>query len=407
MSVASRSWLEGPASRGDSSGPISEVRPLIIRFGAMGDMILLTGLMRALHRRFGSPCDVLSSGGWTEPLLRGNPDLGELRLIKSRKTPYPLSPEQWHLVSWLRQRPRGPIYICDAYAQDKIRWLLGRAGVSPADCVFYSGSMFAEVSHWFDVWKKFAGMSPENYSAYPGNPESYPRIPQLSVAADAQHAAQGFLDEHRIAAPVVLVQPGNKRTLKRGRLGALGDDKAWPTANWIELCGKLLLLRPDAHIVLCGVPSEQPLLSDIAAGSNSERVHALGEDLPIPRLLALMLRADSMISIDSGPAHAAAALGCPTVVLYGRNRPENWLPRGSPATPVAGLEAPPGRPRAVEEISVDRVVRAWRSLSQHLPLTSDIPDGATDHAYAGRFNIPGARPSRTNAVPFVPLKNKS
>lgn len=347
------------------------VRPLIIRFGAMGDMILLTGLMQALHRRFGLACDVLSSGSWTQPLLQGNPDLGELYLLKSRKRPYLLSPEQWRLVTWLRQRPCGPVYVCDHYSQDKLRWLLTQAGIDPADCLYVADSMFPDGTHWFDTWRMFSALSPSNYSDYPNAQEYYPSFPNLTVDAAAHADAQVFLDENELSGPLILLQPGNKRTLKRGRVGAIGDDKSWPTANWIGLCRALLATRPEARILLCGVPSEQPLLLDIAAGSGSERVHALGDRLPIPRLLALMARAHSLISIDTGPAHAAAALRCPTLVLYGRNMPENWLPRGPEYTPVIGLEAPTGHPRRVEEISVERVFSVWRSLADRRLASSD------------------------------------
>ena len=342
-----------------------KLRPLIIRFGAMGDMILLTGLMQALHHRFGLPCDVLSSGGWTRPLLQGNADLGELHLLKSRNRPYLLAPEQWRLVRWLRGRPRGPVYVCDLNSQDKLRWLLTRAGVDPADCLYFRNALFPADTHWFDMWKIFSALSPDHYPDYPDAEAHYPAFPKLVVDDAAQADAQAFLRENGLDGPLVLLQPGNKRTLKRGRLGLLADHKSWPTTNWIALCLALLAEWPQARIVLCGAPPEQGLLCDIAVGSGSNRVHALGDRLPIPRLLALMSRAHSLVSIDSGPAHAAAALGCPAVVLYGESKLEAWLPRGPANTPVIGLEAPAGRPRRVDEISIERVMVAWRSLAQH------------------------------------------
>ena len=51
-------------------------RPLIVRFGAMGDMVILTAAIRALHQRFGSPIDVACSGRWVRPLLEGQPGVG-------------------------------------------------------------------------------------------------------------------------------------------------------------------------------------------------------------------------------------------------------------------------------------------------------------------------------------------
>ena len=345
------------------------IRPLIVRFGAMGDMILLTGLIQALHRRYGLPCDVLSSGSWTRPLLQDNCDLGELFLVKSRNRPYLLAPEQWRLTAWLKQRQRGPVYVCDFHSQGKVRWLLNRAGLDASDCLYAHIPMFPEGMHWFDAWKIFSERSPANYCHYPSQEDGYPIFPKLIVNAAAQADAQAFLDDKHLTGPLVLLQPGNKRTFKRGRLGAMGDHKTWPSAHWIALCRFLMAELPDANLLLCGAPSEQPLLNEIALGSGSAggRVHAFGEQLPIPRLLALMTRAHSLISIDSGPAHAAAACHCPTVVLYGENDPGNWLPRGPASTPVIALQAPPGRPRRVEEISVDRVVEAWRALGNRLP----------------------------------------
>ena len=86
----------------------AERPPLVMRFGAFGDMVLLTVLLRQLHARFGKPVDVISSGPWTKPLLEGQPSLGRLFVIRSRRTPYWLSLDQRRLVAWLRERGAGP-----------------------------------------------------------------------------------------------------------------------------------------------------------------------------------------------------------------------------------------------------------------------------------------------------------
>ena len=57
---------------------------------------------------------------------------------------------------------------------------------------------------------------------------------------------------------------------------------------------------------------KQSVLEEIrVAAGNDPRMHNLGSELPIPRLLALIEDAHSMVSVDTGPAHAAAALGLP------------------------------------------------------------------------------------------------
>src|SRR6185369_6974262 len=102
-------------------------RLLVVRFGALGDMVLLTTMIRRLHQRFALPVDLVSSGSWTQPLLGGQPGIGEIIIIGSRRRPYLLSPDQHRLVHWLRTR--GPCPTWFAHPHDAGRELLRRGHV--------------------------------------------------------------------------------------------------------------------------------------------------------------------------------------------------------------------------------------------------------------------------------------
>ncbi len=339
--------------------------PLVIRFGAFGDMVLLTPLLRLLHRRYGQPCAVLGSGGWLEPLFAGHPDVRVTLKLASRKRPYWLDATQRQLVAMLRAQPPGPVYVCDDYSIDKIRWLLGHARIPRDHCVFANPDcMLREGEHWIDRWHHFGALTPAAFAeAPPAAAFDPPDAPCLLVhhadRADL-HAwlrTRGFDD-----APLVLLQPGNKRTLRRGRAGQLGDDKQWPLDHWVGLIHAVLARRPDAKIILCGTPPEAALLERIAAAAHSERVLAAGHELPLRRLLALAEHAVAMISIDTGPAQAAAALGCPLIVLYGAQPSSLWLPRSPTGSPVIALGGLPQRDR-VDEIALDEVIAALGTLA--------------------------------------------
>lgn len=139
----------------------SDAAPLVVRFGAFGDMVLLTPLLRQLHRRHGKPCRVLGSGAWLAPLLAGNPDVSEVLTVRSRKSPYWLDRSQQRLVGDLRMHPPGAVYVCDDYAIDKIRWLLARAGIAPERCVFANPDcLLGGDEHWIERWSRFGAMSP-------------------------------------------------------------------------------------------------------------------------------------------------------------------------------------------------------------------------------------------------------
>jgi heptosyltransferase-2/heptosyltransferase-3 len=86
-------------------------------------------------------------------------------------------------------------------------------------------------------------------------------------------------------------------------------------------------------------------------------------ELSLRQLLALSEAAHSMISVDTGPAHAAAALGLPLVVLFGAESQSVWLPRSSSGSAVLGLGGPPYS-RRVDEISLEQVYSAWSSLTR-------------------------------------------
>jgi heptosyltransferase-2/heptosyltransferase-3 len=81
--------------------------------------------------------------------------------------------------------------------------------------------------------------------------------------------------------------------------------------------------------------------------------------------------AHSMISVDTGPAHAAAALGLPLLVLYGAESPRQWLPRRPSGSPVVALGGPP-RSTRVDQITAEEVFEQWRALTQQ-PRTGAAP----------------------------------
>src|SRR3569833_2507672 len=121
-----------PSPRMSYMGSSHDRPPLVVRFGAFGDMVLVTILLRHLYERFGRRVDVISSGPWTGPLLEDQPWMGRLFVIRSRRTPFLLSLDQWHLVSWVRERGAGPTWYCDR--DDLGINLLARAGV-PGDYI--------------------------------------------------------------------------------------------------------------------------------------------------------------------------------------------------------------------------------------------------------------------------------
>src|ERR1700735_3441644 len=141
-------------------------RPLAVRCGAFGDMVLLTALIRVLYAEFRAPVDIVTSGPWSEPLLRGQPGVGEIFSMRSRKTPYWLSADQKRLVRHLRARGGGPTWYCDG--SDAARPLLARAGIPEEFIVDVKNHPLLPGEHATEQWRRLAQITPAAIAARAG-----------------------------------------------------------------------------------------------------------------------------------------------------------------------------------------------------------------------------------------------
>ena len=337
-------------------------RPLAVRFGAFGDMVLLTALIRVLYAEFGLPVDILTSGPWSEPLLRGQPGVGEIFSVRSRKTPYWLSVDQQRVVRQLRARGRGPTWFCDG--NDVGRLILTRAGIPDELIVHAKDHALLPGEHATEQWRRMAQIMPR---AYVGSnavdlsivlPGCY-----LEVSAAQRAALNDWLRARDLAGvPLILVQIGNKRTMRRGLKRLSPNNKYWPSERWAEVLRSVRAQHPGHAIVLLGTGPEYELNSQVAAQANITGLHNAADDLPIPHLIAMLERAVGLITVDSGPAHAAAAVGCPQVVLFGRAPPWLYRPWGTAGAQVQVLRGEiDGEPNMLG-IETRSVIAAWTNL---------------------------------------------
>lgn len=366
LRACSHACLDEPDRMNQATNP----RPLVVRFGALGDMVILTVLIRHLYARFGQPVDILASGGWVRPLLQDQPGVGNIYVIRSRNTPYWLSSEQREMVKVLRKRGAGPTWLAD-HDNRKTTWLLQRAGWTPAHWCHYQGLRDVPGPHFCDLFLRFAYRNPP---ALGGN--DLPLIAtdaygQLLVNDQQRQELDAWLTSRGLAnQQLILIQVGNKRTMRRGLRKRSSNSKYWPEANWTAVLRGLRELHPDHAILLLGVPQEAALNDDIMQLAGVDNIHNVANELPIPRLIALCAQAAGMISVDTGPAHAAAAAGCPVVALFGKSEPRTYLPKG-PGLASYAVTGMVGNERSMLGIEPPAVIQAWRELKKATPTTAN------------------------------------
>jgi ADP-heptose:LPS heptosyltransferase len=345
---------------GDAEVPCE--RPLVVRCGAFGDMVLVTALIRDLRARFGRDVDVVTSGPWSEPLLLGQSGVGEIYCVRSRKTPYWLSVDQHRVVRGLRQRGVGPTWFCDG--NDAARPMLRRAGIGEKFIVDAKDHPLLPGEHATEQWRRLARILP---AAVPPGGEAGPVAGPGGVyleVGDRQRAdLEAWLRARRLlSVPLIAVQVGNKRTMRRGLRRLAVNSKYWPNERWSQVLRHVHARNPAHTVVLLGTGPEHRLNEEIAALAGIDRLCNAADDLPITRLVALLARAEGLITVDSGPAHAAAAVGCPQVVLFGKASTSLYRPWGTAGAEVKVLTGQVGGEASMLGIGTSEVIAAWDTL---------------------------------------------
>jgi lipopolysaccharide heptosyltransferase II len=111
-------------------------------------------------------------------------------------------------------------------------------------------------------------------------------------------------------------------------VGAGTPAKSWPAEHWRELLGRMIV-EHAARVVLVGSRRDATFARRIMEGHDWPGVADWTGLLSLRETAALIEAADLFIGPDSGPAHLAAAVGTPAVVLFsGTNRVRQWRPWG-------------------------------------------------------------------------------
>jgi len=102
--------------------------------------------------------------------------------------------------------------------------------------------------------------------------------------------------------------------------------RAWSFERFQALVGMALETWPRAFIFLTGTENEREINEKMLERMGRERMTSLVGRCDLHQLAELLARLDLFVSSDTGPMHAAAAMGCPTVGLFGPNTPERFAP---------------------------------------------------------------------------------
>lgn len=145
-------------------------------------------------------------------------------------------------------------------------------------------------------------------------------ISPAAVESVNQHLTAAGLSDRQIA----LIHPA-----------AAFETKRWATENFARVA-EFVAERGLAPVAIAA-PHELGVIDTLL---NEASVHVLSLDLSLPEVTALAARSRLFVGNDSGIAHIAAAVGTPSVVVFGSSNVAHWRPWNRAKAEVVFEEMP-------------------------------------------------------------------
>jgi heptosyltransferase II len=330
---------------------------LIIKPGAMGDLLHLTPTIRGLRKRFPETrIDILVGNKASIDLFRYHPDINEV-LVYDRNGEHRSFSALLSL--WKKIRSRSYDLVINFQRSNLKTWFLTSAAL-PCRILVYHKTRKNVIHAVMDHLKTVEplGISPD------GN-----KLDLYLSADDRQHATALFESHDLNMRPVVAINPGASHPVNR-----------WSTAQFAALVDRVSN-ELNAAVIIVGGGGDTPMAQDIDRLSTSHPLLLTGTRTLL-QLGAVLEKSALLVSGDTGPMHMATAVRTPVIALFGAADPERTGPTGSGnrILRAAGLDCVPCRSRkcsnchhmeCMERITVEDVFETVREmLEQRKPCAS-------------------------------------
>ncbi len=354
---------------------------IIFRLDALGDLVLTTPLFRELRRNYPDTKITVVVQQAYRSSLDSNPYIDELLSLPSVRGPRVLKPAALLLSAllfyWreLRER-RFDVAISPRWDTDENLATLLCTLTTAGTRVGYSEHASVGKRHFNRGFDKAFDVCVD-----PG-PLRHEVERNLAVVealggtvVETQTEIQLMPSDREYADNELRAVPADSILVALG-IGAQSPGRRWPLDRYSAVIRELSK-QNAVHAVITCAPSEHKQAQQLA--------HALpisctiSDSADIRETCALLERCDLFIGNDTGAAHLAAAMHCPTIVISRHpksgdaahpNSPQRFAPWGNPGLvlqPERGIEGcttrcvQPG-PHCIEQISVGDVMLAAQTI---------------------------------------------
>lgn len=327
-------------------------RVLVIRLRSIGDTVLATPTLTVLRRFLpNAEIDILLED-WVAPLLDGFGEIDNVISVgrdgRSRaRTAIQLRRRSYDVVFDLHGGTTGTFFAAASGARYKVGYSHYR----------YSFLYNVVLSSSAEFWRRTVTHSAEQQLAlvgFTGIPVADRPRTGLTVMPNALAAVNDKISAKSGGSPpkeFALLHPA-----------AAFATKLWPEANFARIAD--FLGERGIATIAVAARSESEVLAKTSAAAN---VPILSFDgLSLPEITALASEAKLFVGNDSGIAHIAAAVGTPTVVIFGSSNRDHWRPwtdapneivfEDLPCQPCPGFECKVfGNPKCILSVHPEQV----------------------------------------------------
>jgi ADP-heptose:LPS heptosyltransferase len=269
-------------------------RVVVLRCGALGDLVCATSVIDALRAEYG---DTVSIDFVCTPaaatLFEYDTRVHQVFPLRQRHVPLWLSAQKQAIVGASKQQPYDLLINMESGRQ--FASLTAAINTRHKTGWFFSNPAPAAGSHLVDFCKAA-------YVEVVGDANRAAALPTIRGKPFDAVQQQFALPETYLA-----VSLGNSHRRKR-RI----NHRAWPRSNWAQLID---LLPSDLPVIAIGARGEEPLAAGFQSYPN--RIIDLTGHTSIAEMITIIAHAKGLIVTDTGTAHVAAAVNTPVVCLIG------------------------------------------------------------------------------------------
>lgn len=182
----------------------------------------------------------------------------------------------------------------------------------------------------------------------------------------AAHAGADIESEMLFAPSVTQHAPGGILRVGVCAGAEYGPAKRWPLERFAEAVNSTGAARPEIEWQLFGAPGEAGMGAKLSSMITARHVNLVGKT-DLSQLITALRQCHALLTNDTGTMHLAAALGVPTISIFGSTEPILTGPLGAghvvirhhvPCSPCFKRECPFGHYACMKGVPVDRVREA-------------------------------------------------